>query len=371
MSADAARVQGSGIGIVGIAACLPTAVRDNGWWPPGWASRQAADPTRLAQAEVSADAPDSVRRWAGDPFQGARLRRVIDDGHESSHLEVAACHAALQHAGWSAHEVDTLLGYSQVPDDAGPGNHGIVAREVGLRHEVLALTVEAGCASFLPHLSLACRLGARALLYQSSASSRVSDPADGSSVLTGDGAVAEVVGPVGEGLGFVDAIQFTRGDLRDGLVLGPREPGGRWTDGGSPLVVTARDPAQAVQMGVLGPTYCREACVALLERHGLTPGDVDFFACAQSAAWFSAACAEALEIPPSRTVPPEDHFQRYGHLLAASAPLNLWVAWATGRLTKGDLVLVYSPGVGFTQAAHLMRWTLDPPRRGRADPVAP
>jgi 3-oxoacyl-[acyl-carrier-protein] synthase III len=60
-------------------------------------------------------------------------------------------------------------------------------------------------------------------------------------------------------------------------------------------------------------------------------------------------------------VPPEEHFQRFGHLLPASAPLNLWVAWSQGRLRRGDLVLVYSPGVGFTQVASLLRWWMDPP----------
>ena len=374
---------GSGVGIVALAACVPRDVRDNSWWPVDWLQTRTRDPARLDEA-VPEDLPPQVREWLVDPFQGARLRRVIDERHQSSDLEVAAARAALAQVDDDVDKVGMLLGYSQVSDDAGPGNHGLVARGLGLSHELLALTVEAGCASFVPHLALASRLvtDGWALLYQSSATSRITDYRSAASVLVGDGAVAQVVGAVEPGLGFVDALHYTRGDLRDGLLLGRADGGGRWYEGGAtPLVVTSRDPRQAVQMGALGPRYCREVCGALLERNGLVPQDVDFFVCAQAGAWFAPACAAALEIPESRAaspggsddrwVPPRDHFQRYGHLLAASAPLNLWVAWTTGRLRKGDLVLVYSPGVGFTQAALLMRWALNPPSASLADPVAP
>jgi 3-oxoacyl-[acyl-carrier-protein] synthase III len=39
------------------------------------------------------------------------------------------------------------------------------------------------------------------------------------------------------------------------------------------------------------------------------------------------------------------------------------VAWESGRLKKGDLLLMYGAGAGFTQAATLYRWNLDPPDR--------
>lgn len=370
-------IRGRGFGIVGLAVCLPTEVRDNSFWPPGWAASRAADPTRQAQAQAGGDEiPESVRAYVTDPYQGARLRRVISDAHESSDLEAAACRAALASAGRSSDDVDMLFGYSQVSDDAGPGNHGIVAHRLGLPPAVLASTVESGCASFVPHVTLASRLlgtGAEttALLYQSSATSRITDYDLASSVVTGDGAAAQVVGEVDDGLGFVDALHYTRGELRDGLVLAPKQCTGRWYDDqDSPLVIAARDPAQAVRMGALGPHYCQEACEALLTRNGLTADDVDYFVCAQAGAWFAPLCAAAVGIDADRFVAPEDHFQHYGHLLAASAPLNLWVAWTSGRLNKGDLILVYSPGVGFTQAAVLLRWSMDGPPAGVA-PVTP
>jgi 3-oxoacyl-[acyl-carrier-protein] synthase-3 len=114
---------------------------------------------------------------------------------------------------------------------------------------------------------------------------------------------------------------------------------------------------------VEGVAFAKEACEEVLQKCGYSTSDVDLLVCSQPQVWFGEACAEALGLG-DRFVPPEEHFQKYGHLLPASAPLNLWVAWSQGRLRRGDLVLVYSPGVGFTQVASLLRWWMDPPSAG-------
>jgi 3-oxoacyl-[acyl-carrier-protein] synthase III len=165
------------------------------------------------------------------------------------------------------------------------------------------------------------------------------------------------------GLGFVGRVQLLRGDLHDGVVITRTSGDTPWYAGGTvaPMAVTSRDRDAAREMGAQGPEFAAEACGLLLERHGCTPSEVDFFVCAQATAWFGEACARAVGVGEGRYTGPGDHFQKYGHLLAGSAPLNLWVAWSTGRLRKGDLVLVYSPGVGFVQGATLIRWAMEPP----------
>jgi 3-oxoacyl-[acyl-carrier-protein] synthase III len=52
-----------------------------------------------------------------------------------------------------------------------------------------------------------------------------------------------------------------------------------------------------------------------------------------------------------------DTFELYGHIMAASAPMNLMTACRAGNLGEDDLVMVYSPGAGFVQNALLLRWT--------------
>jgi 3-oxoacyl-[acyl-carrier-protein] synthase-3 len=367
---------GVGVGIVGIGVCLPEHRRDNDWWPQGWAARQQERASGdligvVERAALAGEEEDvlqrAISRWAGDPFRGARSRRVIADDQESSDLEVSACAAALECAGLQSSDIDLLVGYSQVSDDAGPANHGIVAHRLGLEDHTASFTLEAGCASFLPQLTVATRLvqvgdHRRALLYQSSAISRVTDYDTQVSPNVGDGAVAQVVAEVSPGLGLVARVQTTYGELRDGLVLTRRDGAARWYEpGGDGLIVAPRSMASVYRMGAHAPAFARETCGRVLDAAGVGVDDVDFFICAQAAAWYTEACATALGLPSRKWTPPSAHFQRYGHLLAGSAPLNLWVAWSRGHLDVGDLVLLYSPGVGFTTTATLLRWSLPPP----------
>lgn len=362
---------GCGVGIVGLGAGLPTQVRGNDFWSEQWQQSREEDFARKAEMSVlaSGDSPDeaaAIKRVWDDVFKGAVERRVIASDQNSSDLELRACADALAVADLQPSDIDLLIGYSQVPDEAEPPNHGHNSHRLGLPLEATVFTLDAGCASFLPHLTTAVRLiqsgdNQRALIYQSSASSRIIDYNTPSSPYLGDGAMAAVVAPVPTGLGMVGRVQLTRGELYDAIVLARPHAAERWHEAPTtdePMVSFSRNVEHARVMGAHGPAFCRETCHLLLQRHGLTPADVDFFVCAQSTAWWADACAKAAEIPDGRYVTSKDHFERFGHLLPASAPLNLWLAWTAGRLHIGDLVLVYTPGAGFIQTATLLRWAL-------------
>jgi 3-oxoacyl-[acyl-carrier-protein] synthase III len=354
------RVGGCGVGIVGLGVYLPPRVVTN----------EAFEGAAAVVDDILMDGAGPSRhaaRWAADPYCGTIERRVMDAEQRSSQMEVEAAREALRSAGVDPGGVDLLIGYSQVPDDLCPGNHGRVARALELPRQATAMTLETGCASFVTQLNTAVRLVQSgdhrlALLYQSSATSRVQDQASRWAAAVGDGAVAEVVGAVPEGYGWIGRAHFTRGELCDGLLVAraDRRPDW-WAPSEVPFHITSRDGAAVRRMGVEGVAFARETCEEVLRTCGYTASDVDLLVCSQPQVWFGEACAEALGLREGRFVPPEEHFQRFGHLLPASAPLNLWVAWSQGRLRRGDLVLVYSPGVGFTQVASLLRWWMDPP----------
>ena len=50
------------------------------------------------------------------------------------------------------------------------------------------------------------------------------------------------------------------------------------------------------------------------------------------------------------------NIERFGNTTAATIPLALNDAVCSGRLKKGDLVLLASVGAGFTVGAVLVRW---------------
>ena len=50
------------------------------------------------------------------------------------------------------------------------------------------------------------------------------------------------------------------------------------------------------------------------------------------------------------------NIDRYGNTTAGTIPLAMQTAIETGRLKKGDLVLLAAVGAGFTSGATLIRW---------------
>jgi 3-oxoacyl-[acyl-carrier-protein] synthase-3 len=91
----------------------------------------------------------------------------------------------------------------------------------------------------------------------------------------------------------------------------------------------------------------------LLERNGLQPSDVDLFVSHQANRRIINAAAERLGFPESKVV---INLEKYGNTTGATIPLALADAVASGRLKRGDLVLLASVGAGFTVGAILMRW---------------
>src|SRR5206468_10717120 len=91
----------------------------------------------------------------------------------------------------------------------------------------------------------------------------------------------------------------------------------------------------------------------LLERNNLKPSDLDFFISHQANRRIIESATEKLGIPPDKTLV---NIDRFGNTTAATIPLALNDAVCSGRLKKGDLVLLASVGAGFTAGALLLRW---------------
>ena len=91
----------------------------------------------------------------------------------------------------------------------------------------------------------------------------------------------------------------------------------------------------------------------LLERNGLTAADLDLFVSHQANRRIIQAATEKLGVAPEKVI---INIERFGNTTAATIPLALNDAVASGRLKKGQLVLLASVGAGFTVGAVLLRW---------------
>jgi 3-oxoacyl-[acyl-carrier-protein] synthase-3 len=91
----------------------------------------------------------------------------------------------------------------------------------------------------------------------------------------------------------------------------------------------------------------------LLARNGITPSDLDLFVSHQANRRIITAAAQNLELDAAKVM---INIERFGNTTAATIPLALNDAVCSGRLKKGDLVLLASVGAGFTVGAVLLRW---------------
>jgi 3-oxoacyl-[acyl-carrier-protein] synthase-3 len=93
----------------------------------------------------------------------------------------------------------------------------------------------------------------------------------------------------------------------------------------------------------------------VLERNNFTANDVDLFVSHQANRRIIESAANRLGLDPARVI---INIERYGNTTAATIPIALEEARATGRLKKGDLVLLASVGAGFTVGSVLLRWAI-------------
>ena len=93
----------------------------------------------------------------------------------------------------------------------------------------------------------------------------------------------------------------------------------------------------------------------ILTRNNLTINDLDLFVSHQANRRIIEAGTQKLGLDPNKVV---INLERFGNTTAATIPLALADARASGRLKKGDLLLLASVGAGFTVGSVLLRWSL-------------
>jgi len=90
-----------------------------------------------------------------------------------------------------------------------------------------------------------------------------------------------------------------------------------------------------------------------IERAGWTPADVDLFIPHQANIRIIEGAAKRLHYPMEKVFV---NIQNYGNTSAASIPIALSEAAASGRLRRGDKVLLVAFGGGFTWGASVLEW---------------
>jgi 3-oxoacyl-[acyl-carrier-protein] synthase-3 len=166
----------------------------------------------------------------------------------------------------------------------------------------------------------------------------------------GDAGTAVVVGPVGEGRGILSAAHHTDGSLHKALML--TVPGKRWFENGE-VVAYSEDHRANFDMVVNIADRAKQALHESIHEAGLTPADVDFYACHQAFLWLREATQRHAGMVNARSV---DTFKWAGSVSSANLPLVLAMGERDGLLRDGDVVAMHQGGTGTTWSSLTMRW---------------
>ena len=289
---------------------------------------------------------------------GIRERHIVDPGVATSDLGTEAATRAIANARLTPDDIGFIVVGTVTPDTMFPSTACLIQHKIGAHH-AWGFDLSAACSAFTYSLTTACQLvssGAHdhALVVGADVMSSIIDYQDRSTcVLFGDGAGAVVVSPAEPGgpqiLDFEHEIDGGGGPALCMPAGGSRMPSSHETVD-QRLHYVKQDGATVFKFAV---RKTEEIARRILERNGLTAADLDLFVSHQANRRIIQAATEKLGIDPSKVI---INIEQFGNTTAATIPLALNDAIASGRLKKGQLVLLASVGAGFTVGAVLLRW---------------
>lgn len=308
-------------------------------------------PRRVTNDEFAADLAqrgiETSDQWIVERT-GIRARHFADEGVASSDLAVAAARHALEAAGRTADEIDLIIVATSTPDMIFPSTACLVQQKLGV-HGCAAFDVQAVCSGFVYALTVAdsmIKSGAanKALVIGAEVFSRILDFNDRTTcVLFGDGAGAVV-------LEAADAPGILASELHaDGRHVGILCTPGTVAGGkvlGDPLLKMDGQAVFKLAVGVL-----ENVARSVLEKAGRTEADIDWLIPHQANIRIMQGTAKKLKLPLDRLIVTVDE---HGNTSAASIPLALDHAARTGRIQRGDTLMLEGVGGGFTWGAVLL-----------------
>ena len=300
--------------------------------------------TRLASTGVETSDEWIVERT------GIHARHFAGPDVSCSDLGVEAAKNALQAAGLQASDIDLIIVATSTPDMVFPSAACILQNKLGIAG-CPAFDIQAVCSGFVYALTVAdamIKTGAasKALVIGAEVFSRILDFSDRTTcVLFGDGAGAVV-------LEASDTPGILASDLHaDGKHVGILCVPGNVSGGkviGDALLKMDGQAVFKLAVGVL-----ESAARAALAKASMTDADIDWLIPHQANIRIMQSTAKKLKLPLEKLIVTVD---QHGNTSAASIPLALDASVRSGKIKKGDTLMLEGVGGGFTWGAVLLNY---------------
>ncbi len=290
---------------------------------------------------------------------GIRERRILEEGLSTSDLAARAGLAAAQAAEIDPSQIDCIIVATVTPDQPMPAVAVTVQQKLGIKTNVPAFDISAACAGFLYGLSVAdafVRGGnfKRVLVVGVEILSRIVDWTDRNTcVLFGDGAGAAIIGPAqGDERGIISTHLFADGSQAGALNI----PAGGSIEPTTSASVEARHHFVKMNGKVIFThavkNLSRAAQIALEHNH-LQPSDISWVVAHQANLRILEAVSARVGIPLERFYL---NIQKYGNTSSASIPIALDEAVRSGKIKRGDRLLLAALGAGLSWGSAVVRY---------------
>ena len=307
-------------------------------------------PNRLTNddlaAQLAKDGIETSDQWIAERT-GIRARHFAAPDACCSDLALIAAQRALEAADCDAASIDLIIVATSTPDMVFPSAACLLQQKLGV-HGCAAFDVQAVCSGFVYALTIAdsmIRTGAarKALVIGSEVFSRILDFTDRTTcVLFGDGAGAVVL-EASDTPGVLATELHADGRHVNILCVPGTVSGGKVL--GDPLLKMDGQAVFKLAVGVL-----EDVARSVVEKAGRKLDDVDWLIPHQANIRILQSTTKRLKMPLDKLIVTVD---QHGNTSAASIPLALDEAVRSGKIKRGDTVLLEGVGGGFTWGAVL------------------
>ena len=300
---------------------------------------------------------DTNNEWILDRT-GIEQRHIVEKGVATSDLAAEAIKILLNQKELSPDDIDLLIVATVTPDMFFPSTACVTQNKIGA-NRMWGFDLSAACCGFVYAVNTGAQFihsGAckKVVVVGADVMSSIINYADRTTcVLFGDGAGAVLLEPCNEGEGIIDFMGEIDGSGGDHLCMpagGSLNPSSHETIEKKMHYVTQ----QGQQVFKYAVKKMGEYSTLILERNQIPFQDVDVFIAHQANLRIINATAERLNLPDDRVI---RNIHKYGNTTAATIPLAMQDAMLTGKLKKGNTVLLAAVGAGYTVASMLLKWS--------------
>jgi 3-oxoacyl-[acyl-carrier-protein] synthase-3 len=320
-----------------------------------------AVPDRVVTNEELSKLMDTTDEWIRSRT-GIQERRWVKEGETGVDLALRATQRALEMATLDPADLDAIVYATSSPDHFAPGNGVYLQRLLGIS-TIPALDVRAQCSGFIYALSVAdawirTEQFRRVLVVGSEIQStglELSSAGRHVAVIFADGAGAVVLGPAESDDGGILAFDLhSEGSHAEKLWVD--SPGSMY----HPRVSLEHIEAGRQFLEMDGKEVFRHAVArmpqsvrAVLSSTGQTVEDMTLLLAHQANLRISEAMQKDLGLRDDQVY---NNIMRYGNTTAATIPIALDECVRSGRLQRGDLLVMTAFGSGFMWGSAAVRW---------------